>query len=337
MAQALESVSSLKAEEYIASIRYVPLETTDSCFLGDIYKIIPWGDFYYVSDLEKVFLFSTDGKFLRKFGKKGRGPEEYTALTDFVVDPDNGDIYLLGLGKILVYSLDGKFLRSFEMDVDWQVATFDGNGHIVFISAVAFEERPLLIVCDKSGQVVRNIFGMKCFCHLGYFNWIQEKEGRVYYKEEFSDTLVYLDSSLDKHPYALVDLENYKFQPSHFSMEMMDQWSKYYRLNGVFDFKRTMIINVQQGLMDQGKRLNSYLFDKESGEIGVFEKNTDQNGLRIGDVVYVPRAACEDKLVCVIPTLNLLENENIRNPELREIISQMDENANPVLAIMVMK
>lgn len=67
LAQALESVSSLKAEEYIASIRYVPLETTDSCFLGDIYKIIPWGDFYYVSDLEKVFLFSTDGKFLRSF------------------------------------------------------------------------------------------------------------------------------------------------------------------------------------------------------------------------------------------------------------------------------
>lgn len=241
------------------------METTDSCFIGDICKIIRCQDFYYIRDLSgHLFLFTSDGKFVRSIGRKGRGANEYVALADFTVDPENGDIYLVTPGKIMVYAYTGELLRTMEVNPDWQVAALDRNGLLMFIIPVSTDQRePLLIVCDKRGQVIREIEGMEVKCDVAYFNWLYEQNGRVYYKEEFSDTLCYLDGSLNSHPYALADFGNYKFQPSQFSMRMIDQWTACYRLGGVFDFDRFMVLNVQRGLMDQVENLNTCLFDKK--------------------------------------------------------------------------
>lgn len=164
----------------------------------------------------------------------------------------------------MVYAYTGELLRTMEVNPDWQVAALDRNGLLMFIIPVSTDQRePLLFVCDKRGQVIREIEGMEVKCDVAYFNWLHEQNGRVYYKEEFSDTLCYLDGSLNSHPYALADFGNYKFQPSQFSMRMIDQWTACYRLGGVFDFDRFMVLNVQRGLMDQVENLNTCLFDKK--------------------------------------------------------------------------
>lgn len=36
------NVHRFSAGEVIDSVRYIPLETTDSCFIGDLYKILCW-------------------------------------------------------------------------------------------------------------------------------------------------------------------------------------------------------------------------------------------------------------------------------------------------------
>ena len=337
--RSLKSAVEFTPGDYIDSIRYIPLETTDSCFMGDVYKIIRWKDFYYIRDLnEHLFFFFSYGKFVCSIGRKGRGANEYVALADFTIDPENGDIYLVVPGKIMVYAYTGELLRTMEVDSDWQVAALDRNGHLIFIIPVSRDQKePLLIVCDKGGQVIREIKGMEVKCDIAYFNWLHEQDGRVYYKEEFSDTLCYLDGTLNSHPYALVDFGDYKFQPSHFSMGMINQWPDCYRLGGVFDFDHSMVLNVQRGLMDQVENLNTYLFDKKKGKVGVFEKNTDSNGFRIGGVVYAPRAAWKNQLICIIASSSVIGNAKISDPELEKLVSQMDENANPVLAVFDMK
>lgn len=62
----------------------------------------------------------------------------------------------------MVYAYTGELLRTMEVNPDWQVAALDRNGHLMFIIPVSTDQRePLLIVCDKRGQVIREIEGME--------------------------------------------------------------------------------------------------------------------------------------------------------------------------------
>lgn len=328
----------VEQKDWIDSIRYIPLETTDSCYVGEVYKIVACNNHYYVRDLSgNLFVFTADGKFVRKVGKTGRGPEEYVYLCDFAVDSENGDVYVVSLGEMVVYDAEGRFLRKRKIDEDFQVVTFDAAGRLVFITPVCPDiQAPLLVVCDKEGQIQHQYPGTasEC-CWLGYFNWLQEQNERVYYKEEFSDTLCYLDDRLDVHPYALVDLGVYKFEASHFSNTMREQWTKYYRLDGAFDFEHTLVLNVQKGL--RGKELSVCFFNKTTGEACLGRKEDGYNGFSMNGVCYCPRTVSGNRLICSLSASNLWENEDIQDAQLRDIAGQVNENSNPVLAVCVMK
>ena len=332
------NVHRFSAGEVIDSVRYIPLETTDSCFIGDLYKILCWKDFYYIRDLQgNLYLFTTQGHFLRKIGKQGRGPEEYTALCDFAVDPANGDIYLLTLGKVMVFSLYGELNNTFPVSTDWEVCTFAPSGFLAFITPVSSSQAPfyLLNLCDKQGETVLQIPGQPVNCGFVYYNWIQEQGGKAFYKEEFSDTLYYLDAKNTPHPYACMDFGNFRFVPALFDFAKAEKWTKYYRLDGVFNFTRTLVMNVQQGLVD--KNIQSYLFDKSSGTIGTLGKRSRQKGFIIDGIECFPLAACENQLICAAYASQLPENPAIKSPQLKAIANSMSPDSNPLLVVLFMK
>jgi hypothetical protein len=46
--------------------------------------------------------------------RKGQGGEEYTNISEIILDEDNGEMFVSDYGKISVYDLDGNFKRSFS-------------------------------------------------------------------------------------------------------------------------------------------------------------------------------------------------------------------------------
>ena len=63
-------------QDIIDSIRYVMLETTDECLIGNISELYVDGRFIFVVDntiYESVFVFDENGRFLNKIGRLGRG------------------------------------------------------------------------------------------------------------------------------------------------------------------------------------------------------------------------------------------------------------------------
>ncbi|WP_294628045.1 6-bladed beta-propeller [uncultured Bacteroides sp.] len=62
----------------------IPLETSDSCLLGEIEKIIKRNGIIYVKSRNNpLMLFDEKGRFLHTAGKIGTGSEEYSMLVDF--------------------------------------------------------------------------------------------------------------------------------------------------------------------------------------------------------------------------------------------------------------
>lgn len=72
----------------------LPLETTDSCLIGRIDRIVYINDMYYVlSDNIVIHIFNWEGIFVSKLDKVGRVPDEYQKIRDFAVFGDNIWIY----------------------------------------------------------------------------------------------------------------------------------------------------------------------------------------------------------------------------------------------------
>ncbi|MDR1259651.1 MAG: 6-bladed beta-propeller [Tannerellaceae bacterium] len=63
-----------------------------------------------------IFVYDRHGKALRKINRKGQGNEEYTYITNIILDEDKKEMFVSdhNLRKILVYDLYGKFKRSFR-------------------------------------------------------------------------------------------------------------------------------------------------------------------------------------------------------------------------------
>lgn len=118
-----------KLSEFAADIEYIPLQTTENSFLGNIRrKVISTDDKIYIQNLDEILCFDTYGKFLSKLQNRGRGPEEYTTITDFDISSDNKFLTLLSSSssKLLIYEISDTgfiFKRSkpLQEPVPWRV------------------------------------------------------------------------------------------------------------------------------------------------------------------------------------------------------------------------
>ena len=87
-----------KTEDYLDisevlsdSIDIIPLEVTENCLISDIKKLEFYKNRIFISDRinAKIFVFDSEGNFLRSIGKQGRGPGEYSYMGDFSFKGDS--------------------------------------------------------------------------------------------------------------------------------------------------------------------------------------------------------------------------------------------------------
>ena len=94
------------------AVNYVVLEATDKSLISTVRKILldRGGNYYLLDgDQQRLLRFSPDGVYLNDIGIRGRGPGEYTELTDADLDNDTIKIYDAQTGNVLTYDLNGAF------------------------------------------------------------------------------------------------------------------------------------------------------------------------------------------------------------------------------------
>lgn len=96
----------------LEGISIVQLESQDDYMLEAIDKIVMDDSVIYVSDKKALYSFDLSGKFIRKFGERGKAENEYINLSTFMIDPE-GNILIVDsyTGKTITFSPDGKYMR----------------------------------------------------------------------------------------------------------------------------------------------------------------------------------------------------------------------------------
>ncbi len=109
--------NSIRLDTLIDDYTIIPLETNANCMIRNIDEIIVLKDRIIIVDKSKeqvAFIFSINGEFISRIGKKGRGPNEYITLRDIAVNYMTNEIILYdGMGKkLLFYNIDGRLIKN---------------------------------------------------------------------------------------------------------------------------------------------------------------------------------------------------------------------------------
>ncbi|MCR5277193.1 MAG: 6-bladed beta-propeller [Bacteroidales bacterium] len=97
---------------YIEEVELIPL-SADSVLVEGATKLIPWKGGYILESEGEMLGFDCDGRFVRRYGRAGRGPGEYYHLQDYCLDGRGEELWVLyGHNELASYSLsDGTWLR----------------------------------------------------------------------------------------------------------------------------------------------------------------------------------------------------------------------------------
>lgn len=110
LSQISENDIKLNLSEFIDTLFYIIPEAVDSGIIGTYNKVIIKNDTIVIADnFGSVFVYSISGTYINSFNYKGRGPGEYTRITD--IEFYNGRIYILdNTTKMHSYNVSGEFL-----------------------------------------------------------------------------------------------------------------------------------------------------------------------------------------------------------------------------------
>ncbi len=105
--------------EIVEKIRLIPLETNPECLISDVIRAFI-GEKYILAvsngNRQYLFLFTLEGKFIRKIGHQGKGPGEYINISYISVFEDMEQVYIsTGVkGDMLVFNFNGDFIRKIK-------------------------------------------------------------------------------------------------------------------------------------------------------------------------------------------------------------------------------
>jgi hypothetical protein len=199
--QDLNHVISLST--FVDKIDIIPLEFDDTCILGDIEKVVVYGDNIFVMETQRpgsVYRFDMQGNFLNGIGVRGQGPEEVIELSDFAVNEEEQLIYLLDNYRqtVLSYAFDGEVRELIKINQYADHIHYKDGLFYLFWDQPKKGELYSLVIRDIHGEIKERFFPSKQYpISLGHQVFTSQEDG-VLFSKPMNDTIYFLrDTEMD--------------------------------------------------------------------------------------------------------------------------------------------
>lgn len=151
-------------DSLIDDISYIKLETNSDCLIGNIHQILCSNEYIFIMDVfvaNAVYCFDKHGNFVRRIGKVGQGPGEYSRLCKMCLTSDQKQIVLYDWNCLHYYDLNGKHIKDVSPSFYANDIELINNDFIAgFIEAGMDDDsqRQMLSVYDKDFKLLYREF-----------------------------------------------------------------------------------------------------------------------------------------------------------------------------------
>ena len=350
---------TLYMSDYFESVEYVPLETSAECLIGNNPVAYVLNDYIVVISLKEQMCYVFDrltGKFIRKIGNKGIGPNDYLQTPyGLIVNEQEKTICFDKGDRIIEYSLtDGSVIpQSTPIKIS--------SNKLVYITkdiwAVGFANtsgnNPNQIVFFDRKEIIDSIPNYNFFTlnnRTIYFNRDEVIFYRynhcINYKHLFNDTIFKIVDrklqpewvfEMNKSLQNLIVLRND-------TDELLKEGVNYHIIDSIFETDRYLLFTSRYQ-----RKKHSFMFDKHRKQLTDVEKRIFINDMDGGLNFWMTSTNQNQDLICVyqadffkeeIDKMDLSE-QKAKNPlafqKLRTLLAQLDAEDNPIVVIAKLK
>lgn len=305
--------------DVITTYKLLKLQTKNAPLIGDVKKLICTEANIFIQDAlsNKVYLFDTLGNYKTSFGSLGEGPSEYRGLDDFLVDINQGNLYLLdgNSRKICVYNIEGKFVKYYNLN--FFSFRFEKNeSNFVFITGGDCKNN--LYITDSDFKMVSEIRPKSVKTRILIIKPLSKINDNVLaYTESMTDTIFTIENK-KVTPYFYVESGS----KSIGKLSNEEITAEFFKDNRVlFDKILEKYHTAPDMLVGNGEQLKFMIGAKDNGYIVFFDKSTNDykviDSKTKDDICFTAypcnfTATFKDYFVGVVPAY-LLVNANLKN------------------------
>jgi hypothetical protein len=326
-------------------IKYVPLETNDSCLLYGVYRLMLTHEYILVSDGLALYQFDLTGRFIRQIGRPGKGPGEHGRRIK--VDAQNEDLFIFSSGIMNIYDLEtGSFKRNFKVDFDVSDFNVSIDDNILFFTSdlpsgpLSFSVNEVFIT-DNNGEIINSIVNHSRLNNrtqsLGYVN-LYKRNGEFKYIYNFRDTLYALTENFKRRPYVVLNLDNL-INRDKLILELTDeiQLRDFIWVSKIIENNNYIFLTLQKGISAKQRDIYNLLYDKINGDlipIAGFINNIDAG------MTFWPQFSIENTLIDHYQPYEIIEYYNStigtanHSDNFKTLVNNLDESGNPVLVFI---
>lgn len=212
--------SIIELEKLVSDIKITQLETNKDNLIGIITKIISTDNHIIIGDniiSNAIYMFNSNGKFIKQISSSGNGPGEYTSFTHITLSPDKKNIIIIDgtKGKAIYYSIDGDYIKDKILPYRSEIVEYINNDELAFSNTAGIYKNgnPLentFIISNKNGEIY-NTYSPSTFTNE--FNLVTHPDHLkiyntdLYYNPNLSDTIYHISNRQITSQY-IVDIEN---------------------------------------------------------------------------------------------------------------------------------
>lgn len=346
-----EKIANLS--EVANNISYIPLETNDSCVIGQVQKLLIRGEFILVFDglLKNILLFSEQGKFIRKISSLGKGPFEYSGI-QFITMNASGDRIYIGTfdRKIKVFDISGNLKQVINLD------SFADEMALLDKSVILTYPYPYKLAVNNYTFREINFQGEVTGQFLRQFNRFVRSQDRILYSKCYTiaDTICFWEKYCDTI-YAISQNKTIKARwvfklpepasgKEKYNIVVSDEYNSGLNLYGFVEsdnyFYLTTVLNRMRNFVRFNKKTKEIVKIIPGKSLQSYGYNNDlDGGYPFWPFMFFEKCMYDivepDVLIRNFASNSSLDKSNCVYPnkkqQLRELVESLNENSNPII------
>lgn len=233
------SPTAIEISTILDSLDFIFLDSEKAGFIDGIDKVIFHNNEIYLLDSRQqmILVFDSEGVFLRKIAKQGRGPGEYPYLGEFSLQNDT--ILILNRDIVYKYDLSGNFIES--INLEFVPSNFECSSQFYYFyrgANVHFNDEDYyydLIKCDTNGNIISMHFP------YGQNDTQNISTDSPFYKS--GGELYFVNGAKPSNSHMVYSLLDHSYQPFP-KYEIIRNSSHPFVLGNFFETESTLIFNV---------------------------------------------------------------------------------------------
>lgn len=357
--QCMDTERTMRLSEIADTIEFLELKTPKETIITRIWDIFPTDEFLFIFSRDGVFQFTKNGDYIRKIGRDGQGPGEYTLAIGTDIDFGKREIVISDVAqKLLFYDFDGNFLREEKWGYLFNIGCSDS---VIWVSEFVNQGcKYIAFALNSKGDTIASIlnphYGMKSK-DLGtgasmakYLKPFYRYKGDLYLKgKEVNDT-VYQIFGKNHIPYTIFNMGKYKLPVEYEAWYSYDDHYKfgkhYWNVIAVGEDDKYLFLTSQRcAPIDENKYVHNednyryivYSKDKKKGFVTNGEQGTKIIDDILGGPAIWPRYITDDYYMYTVEWYEL--SEEIKNgkynlaPALKEQFQKFGYSTNELIVM----